>query len=89
MDDKGYVRITDFGIAKLHSNNNSSETSGTPGYMSPEVMKGLNHTLAVDYFALGVMGYEFMLGYVINYIIYYCIVSVLMLVKAERRLRIK
>ena len=30
--------------------------------MSPEVLCGQNHTIAVDYFALGVMGYEFMLG---------------------------
>jgi hypothetical protein len=30
--------------------------------MAPEVMCALNHTIAVDYFALGVFGYEFMLG---------------------------
>ena len=30
--------------------------------MAPEVMKGQNHTYVVDYFALGIMGYEFMLG---------------------------
>lgn len=62
IDDKGYVRITDFGIAKLYTKDNSSETSGTPGYMAPEVMCGQNHTIAVDYFALGVFGYEFMNG---------------------------
>lgn len=62
LDDKGYVRITDFGIAKIFSNKNSNETSGTPGYMSPEVMKGQVHGKAVDYFALGVIGYELMLG---------------------------
>jgi len=62
IDDKGYVRITDFGIAKLYSRDNSSETSGTPGYMAPEVMCAQNHTIAVDYFALGVFGYEFMNG---------------------------
>ena len=62
LDDKGYVRITDFGIAKSFSNYNAKETSGTPGYMAPEVMKGQNHTYAVDFFALGIMGYEFMLG---------------------------
>lgn len=62
LDEKGYVRITDFGISKLFSNRNSNETSGTPGYMSPEVMRCQNHTSAVDFFALGVIGYEFMLG---------------------------
>ena len=62
LDDKGYVRITDFGIAKENMPDNSSETSGTPGYMAPEVMKGRNHSFPVDFFALGVIGYEFMLG---------------------------
>ena len=62
LDEKGYVRITDFGIAKENMPDNSSETSGTPGYMAPEVMKAKNHSFPVDYFAIGVIGYEFMLG---------------------------
>ena len=67
LDENGYVRITDFGIAKIFSKKNSSETSGTPGYMAPEVMNRQNHTLAVDYFAVGVIGYEFMMGRVNNF----------------------
>ena len=62
LDEKGYVRITDFGIAKENMPDNSSETSGTPGYMAPEVMKAKNHSFPVDFFAIGVIGYEFMLG---------------------------
>lgn len=63
LDEKGYLGITDFGIAKYYHRDNSSETSGTPSYMSPEVMCGQNHTIAVDYFALGVIAYEFMMGF--------------------------
>ena len=62
LDKKGYVKITDFGIAKKNEKDNSSETSGTLGYMAPEVIFAQNHSFAVDYFALGVMGYEFMKG---------------------------
>ena len=62
LDENGYVRLTDFGIAKENLPDNKSETSGTPGYMSPEVMKALNHSFPVDFFALGVIGYEFMKG---------------------------
>ena len=62
LDSKGYVKLTDFGIAKFYEKENKKETSGTPGYMAPEVMCGQNHTIAVDYFALGVIGYEFMNG---------------------------
>jgi len=59
----GYLRITDFGVAKINEKDNSSETSGTPGYMAPEVILVQNHSFASDFFALGVIGYEFMLGY--------------------------
>ena len=62
LDDKGYVHITDFGIAKENCDDNSSETSGTPGYMAPEVMRGMGHSFSVDYFAIGIIGYEFMIG---------------------------
>ncbi len=62
LDDKGYLRITDFGVAKLYQKENSSETSGTPGYMAPEVMCAQNHNYLVDYFAIGVITFEFMFG---------------------------
>ena len=63
LDEKGYVRITDFGVAKTNLRDNSSETSGTPGYMAPEVLCALNHSFQVDFFALGVIIFEFMNGY--------------------------
>ena len=62
LDSEGYAHITDFGIAKMQQPNNAKETSGTPGYMAPEVLFGKNHTVVVDYFACGVMCYEFMKG---------------------------
>ena len=63
LESSGYLRITDFGVAKINEEDNSSETSGTPGYMAPEVILVLNHSFPSDFFALGVIGYEFMLGY--------------------------
>lgn len=62
IDDDGYVRITDFGIARVWRPENAQDTSGTPGYMAPEVMCRQNHTVSVDYFAVGVMAYECMYG---------------------------
>jgi serine/threonine protein kinase len=62
FDDKGYLRVTDFGIARIWNPENSKETSGTPGYMAPEVMCRQNHGVAVDYFAVGIIGYECMMG---------------------------
>ena len=62
FDDKGYLRLTDFGIARIWNPENSKETSGTPGYMAPEVMCRQNHGVAVDYFAVGIIAYECMMA---------------------------
>ena len=63
LDKNGYLAITDFGVAKKNCIDNSSETSGTPGYMAPEVLCAQNHSFCVDFFAIGVMCYEFMIGH--------------------------
>ena len=62
LDSDGYMKITDFGIAHKMKENNKTETSGTPGYMAPEVLFCMNHTIVADYFALGVIGYEIIIG---------------------------
>ena len=58
----GYIKLTDFGIARTWSPNNSNDTSGTPGYMAPEVVNGRPHGLVVDFWALGIIIYELMNG---------------------------
>ena len=63
LDSNGYLAITDFGVAIKNNKNNSNETSGTPGYMAPEVLCSLNHSFFVDFYAVGVMAYEFMMGH--------------------------
>ena len=65
MDSKGYVKITDFGIAKLLPNNIqsfSNDSSGTPGYMAPEALCNQNQSFVEDFFALGVICYEMITG---------------------------
>jgi serine/threonine kinase 32 len=39
FDLQGYLRITDFGIARQWAPDNGVNNSGTPGYMAPEVME--------------------------------------------------
>lgn len=57
----GYLYLTDMGIAKLYRKDKTViDTSGTPGYMSPEVIVNQPHDLCSDYFAIGVMLHEFM-----------------------------
>jgi serine/threonine protein kinase len=60
LDSNGYLRLTDFGVARIWTPDNGNETSGTPGYMAPEVMLRQAHGVAVDYYALGVICYEWM-----------------------------
>lgn len=62
LDSKGYLRVTDLGIAKVWTPENGNDTSGTPGYMAPEIMCRQNHGVAADYYSLGVLCYEFMFG---------------------------
>lgn len=62
FDDMGYLRVTDLGIARAMKPNNSNDTSGTPGYMAPEVMCRQDHSFSVDHYAVGVIAYELMLG---------------------------
>ena len=62
IENDGYLRITDFGIARVWREDNAQDTSGTPGYMAPEVMCRQNHSFLVDYFAVGVIAYECMFG---------------------------
>ena len=61
LDRKGYAHITDLGVARLYRPNNSSDTSGTPGYMAPEVLCRQDHSYSVDYFAVGIITHELML----------------------------
>lgn len=63
FDSRGYLRLTDFGIAQIIRPGNSEDTSGTPGYMAPEVMCRQPHGPAADWFAMGVIAFEAMKGF--------------------------
>ena len=38
IDQKGYAKLTDFGLARVWHPQNASDISGTPGYAAPEVL---------------------------------------------------
>ena len=63
FDSNGYLRITDFGIAKKYVVNNKKDTSGTVGYLAPEILCNQNHTYSIDYYAVGIIAYELAYGH--------------------------
>ncbi len=64
LDRSGNVRLTDFGIANIQSEDGpvpaNSNIVGTPQYMSPEQCTGRDVGPASDLFALGVTMYQMM-----------------------------
>lgn len=62
LDNNGYAFLTDFGTSEIIKEQNSFETSGTPGYMAPEVICRQNHSFVSDYFSLGVILFESIKG---------------------------
>ena len=59
FDDKGYLHLTDFGISrKIKNNKPILDKSGTPGYISPEVLLNKPQTFCSDFFSVGVLCYE-------------------------------
>ncbi|OMJ95652.1 hypothetical protein SteCoe_898 [Stentor coeruleus] len=61
-DSRGYAFLTDFGTSTIWKAENFSETAGTPGYMAPEIICRQNHSFVSDYFALGVIIFENIMG---------------------------
>jgi calcium/calmodulin-dependent protein kinase I len=51
------IKISDFGLAKVISNDLMTTACGTPGYVAPEILNGEGYDLAVDYWSIGVILY--------------------------------
>ncbi len=60
----GRAKIADFGVAKVvsHEMTQSGTITGTPNYMSPEAVQGLNVDGRADQFSLAVIAYELLTG---------------------------
>ncbi len=64
VDGSRGIKITDFGVARLDTSSLTQlgDPIGTPHYMAPEQLSGLDCTPATDLYQVGVIAYELLTG---------------------------
>lgn len=64
MDENGYICLTDFGLAKvLEGGQQAFSFCGTPDYLAPEILIEKGHSFPVDWWAVGILTYEMIVGF--------------------------
>jgi serine/threonine protein kinase len=65
IDDEGHALLTDFGLSKegvLEVSNGAKSFCGSVAYLAPEMLRKAGHGKSVDWYLLGVLLYEMIVG---------------------------
>lgn len=62
IDQRGQLKVTDFGLAVPGEVKGYQAAAGTPGYVAPEALSGTESTPRSDIYALGLVLYELFTG---------------------------
>ncbi|CAH8470173.1 unnamed protein product [Schistosoma intercalatum] len=64
LDSEGFVKMADFGLCKegMGPDDRTSTFCGTPEFLAPEVLTDSSYTRAVDWWGLGVLIFEMLVG---------------------------
>lgn len=64
LDTEGYVKIADFGLCKegMGFGDRTGTFCGTPEFLAPEVLTETSYTRSVDWWGLGVLVFEMLVG---------------------------
>lgn len=60
IETDGYIKMIDMGTAKILEKNQRTFTMiGTPHYIAPEVIQGRGYSFMIDFWAFGIVIFEF------------------------------
>lgn len=64
FDEQGHALLTDFGLSKegIEFGKKTLSFCGSPAYLAPEMLKRSGHGKSVDWYLLGVLLYEMLVG---------------------------